>query len=298
MEFNNKKCENIYNDLEKQIDSIARHNRQGAYKTKQRYYEANQRFANYLANEWQVRKFANISDKHVQGYVEHMKKNDWSASTIKTDLSAIRFFHAKTEHKHEISDNSKFDLEQRVVKGVDRAWNSTEYDNFKQVCSKYNNQRADDVSTLARTMGLRIHEAMRISRSDVENALRTGELHVTGKNGRERDVPVSGEARDVFERKLEEVERGQKLFVDADQKTHEEIHKLQNFLSRHREQWQEERADGDPNLSFHGLRHAYARDRYDDYVKRGFSDSEAKLMVSELLGHSREEITDVYLGKK
>ena len=40
---------NIYLALVAQLDKLARHNRQGSFQTKRRYYEAMQRFCRYLA---------------------------------------------------------------------------------------------------------------------------------------------------------------------------------------------------------------------------------------------------------
>ncbi len=43
--------EGIYNSLIAQLDKIARHNRQGSYRTKERYYKAMKRFCCFLAEE-------------------------------------------------------------------------------------------------------------------------------------------------------------------------------------------------------------------------------------------------------
>lgn len=53
--------EGIYRALIAQLDKLARHNRQESYKTRQRYYEAMQRFCRYLAEEYRLQKLANIS---------------------------------------------------------------------------------------------------------------------------------------------------------------------------------------------------------------------------------------------
>ena len=39
----------VYNTLVTQLDKLARHNRQGSFRTKDRYYEAVKRFCAYLA---------------------------------------------------------------------------------------------------------------------------------------------------------------------------------------------------------------------------------------------------------
>ena len=81
----------IYNTLVTQLDKLARHNRQGSFRTKDRYYEAVKRFCAYLAAHYHLQKVENISGKHLVSYVLYLQEQGKSASTIKTDLSAIRF---------------------------------------------------------------------------------------------------------------------------------------------------------------------------------------------------------------
>ena len=81
----------IYHTLVTQLDKLARHNRQGSFRTKDRYYEAVKRFCAYLAAHYHLQKLENISGKHLVSYVLYLQAQGKSASTIKTDLSAIRF---------------------------------------------------------------------------------------------------------------------------------------------------------------------------------------------------------------
>ena len=55
----------IFLTLVAQLDRLARHNRQGSFRTKARYYEACKRFCAYLAAEYQLQKLENISGKHL-----------------------------------------------------------------------------------------------------------------------------------------------------------------------------------------------------------------------------------------
>ena len=47
----------------------------------------------------------------------------------------------------------------------------------------------------------------------------------------------------------------------------------------------------------HGLRHSYARWQYEKGLESGMSAKEARLFVAEQLGHGRDDVTRVYLGK-
>lgn len=53
------------------------------------------RFRAYLADKFHLQKLENISGKYLTSYVLRMQESGKSPSTIKTDLAAIRFFHAK-----------------------------------------------------------------------------------------------------------------------------------------------------------------------------------------------------------
>ncbi|MCT7532174.1 hypothetical protein N5U22_02040 [Aliarcobacter cryaerophilus] len=51
------------------------------------------------------------------------------------------------------------------------------------------------------------------------------------------------------------------------------------------------------NISSHDFRFTSARDKFEDMLKNGISEKEAKLKVSEELNHKREAITDYYLKR-
>ena len=120
----------LYLTLVGQLDKLARHNRQGSFRTKERYYEAFKRFCAYLADEYHLQKLENISGKHLTSYALWMQESGKSASTIKTDLAAIRFFHDKMSNpKYRLPTNNELavELERRCFGGTDRTWSMTEF---------------------------------------------------------------------------------------------------------------------------------------------------------------------------
>lgn len=84
---------NLYKNLEVQFNKIFRHLKIGSFKTRERYAKAFKRFMVYLAYNYHLQNLSNIAPKHIFSYVEYLQSKDMSASTIKTELSAIRFFH-------------------------------------------------------------------------------------------------------------------------------------------------------------------------------------------------------------
>lgn len=291
----NSKSDNIYNNLHNQIVKIDKHNRQGSFKTRERYFQGTDRFCKYIASEFGVQKFSNIQNKHIESYVKYQQENGLAASTIKTDLAGIRFYADKSDCQNNLMDNRNLELEKRSFGGVDRSWTKEEYSKFKEICYEKGNDRVRYITSLARNEGLRIHETLRLDRATAEKALRTDILHVKGKGGKEREVPLSNESKQMLMERIREVERGEKLFVSRDKKTHLVIKQVQNFINRNRDTFQNSHRT--VNITFHGLRHTFAQERYKNALERGLSDYKARLEVSKLLGHERDDVTRIYLAK-
>ncbi len=49
-------------------------------------------------------------------------------------------------------------------------------------------------------------------------------------------------------------------------------------------------------LTFHGLRHTFAAEKYLQLMDEGLDDLDARYAVSRLLGHNRSDVTTVYLA--
>ena len=290
--------EGIYHALLDQLDKLERHNRQGSYKTRQRYYEAMQRFCRFLADSYHLQKLTNISGKHLVAYVHHLQKGGKSASTVKTDLAAIRFWHDKLgDAKYKLPSNADLSdqapLERRKIQGTDRHWTPEQFTAFVEACREADRTDYADIATLTYYVGLRIHEVCRLDTAAVEAWERTGVLTVKGKGGRVRSVPVeAGAAKQALRDRRAAVQRGHKLFVPDDVATDAYIHAFQAFLREHRP---DQGANPRP-LTHHGMRHSYAVRQYRAAVDSGVSEYRAKLDVSKLLGHGRADVTDVYLA--
>ena len=289
--------EGIYHALLDQLDKLERHNRQGSYKTRQRYYEAMQRFCRFLADSYHLQKLTNISGKHLIAYVHYLQKGGKSASTVKTDLAAIRFWHDKiSDAKYKLPSNADLSdqapLERRKLQGTDRHWTPEQFASFVEACREADRTDYADIATLTYYVGLRIHEVCRLDTAAVEAWERTGVLTVKGKGGRVRSVPVeAGAAKQVLRDRRAAVQRGHKLFVPDDTATDAYIYAFQSFLREHRP----DQGTNPRPLTHHGLRHSYAIRQYQTAVDGGASEHCAKLDVSHLLGHGRADVTDVYL---
>jgi len=285
----------IYNNLVNQLDKVARHNRQGSFKTKTRYYEAVKRFCGYLADEYRLQKLSNISPKHIDSYVDYMKEKGLAASTIKTDLTAIRFFHDQMANtRHDLQENSELNLTRRTFGGVDRRWSFAEFERMLAICLVNGRDDYACIACLGYYAALRIEECFKLDMAQAEKAIKTGVLIVKGKGGLVREIPIQESIRICLGKMLEVTPRGHKLFVAPDDKTHLAIKRLQNFIHYHRAEIQD--VDSTRPLSYHGLRHACASNWYQVLINQGKSVYEARRQVAAWLGHGRDDVTRIYLA--
>ena len=287
--------QNIYFALEAQLNKIARHNRQGSYRTKERYYMAMKRFCHFLADNYHLQKLSNISGKHLVAYVIWMQEKGLSASTIKTDLAAIRFFHDKISNpKCTLPTNAELgvEVERRRFGVQERTWSTAEFNRMLELASENDGYLL--AFHLARYAGLRIHECFRIDTAIARQAIREHAITIKGKGGKIRTVPINQQIILAMEKCLDTTPTGSKLLVPDDVPTDKAINQLQQFILRNREAVQD--PDSNRPLTFHGLRHTYAAERYRQQIADGISELDAHLTVSRLMGHERADVTNIYLA--
>ncbi len=114
-------------------------------------------------------------------YVLYMQEQGKSASTIKTDLAAIRFFHDKMERsKCRLPSNDELavELERQRFGGVDRTWSAREFHRFLATCLADGHEDFATIARLTWYAGLRIHECFRIDTATAEQALRENAIAI------------------------------------------------------------------------------------------------------------------------
>lgn len=308
----NEKQTRLYQQLEAQANKVLsfKKHHQGKRGT-ERYRAGVRPFLQFCAYQFGLRNVRNISDKHITAYIEYSREANVAVSTLKTDLSAIRKLHEMIPNsRYRLSENHELNYtDQRKTRGVDRAWRDSEVKHAVNLAHQMNRYDVKWSIQLARTMGLRIEEATALTKTQLRNALEKGylELRIT-KGGIQRDVPVSSEARKVFREILAHATQ-EKIFIRHGKQHHQAFKSIQNWIYNHREYFQEQYSRDEgyirdlkideerPDLTFHGLRHAYAREQYQMRIDVGMKPLEARQEVAELLGHGRDDVTRIYLGK-
>lgn len=116
-------------------------------------------------------------------------------------------------------------------------------------------------------------------------------------NGVGVDIPITfiptGKIR-MLRKLLARTERGHKLLVPDGMPTDRAINALELFIYRHRNEISDEGSDR--RLTFHGLRHTYAAEKYTKLTEGGMSAIDAHYAVSRLLGRERADVTNIYLA--
>lgn len=291
------KSENIYKNLEKQIEKTFKHCRQGSKKTRFRYKDGTKHIAKFLAVAYQKQSLNNISNQALEEYVQQAQEIGYSKGYISTNLSAIRFFVNQIKDSSYIKSNKELGVESRTQEdriGPNRAWTRTQVEEMYRLAINNNYSRVADVVRLAYTHGLRLHEITRLDRATLLKALRKNELTIKGKGGLIRQVPLRNEAARKHIRELADKTplNSYKVFVLKNEKTHEVMKEAQNFIQNYRDKVIE---PGGHNITLHGLRHTYAQERYLELTEAGKGEYDAKLQISRELGHFRAEVTDIYL---
>lgn len=284
-----------YENLLSQLDRLHRHNRQGSYKTRARYYEAMQRFCRFLADRYRLERLANVAPKHIYAYVMYLQESGKAPSTIKTDLAAIRFFHDLMDRpRYQLPGNEELSLQRRTLKGVDRTWSTPEFNRMLAYALEAGREDFIALLYLGRYAALRIHECFRIDTATASRAIREQAITIKGKGGLVRTVPLHPILIPRLQYHLERTPRGKKLFVPDGVDTHQAIKELQAFIYIHRPYAQD--PDSTRPMTFHGLRHLCVTEWYLQRINAGASPYDARKECARLLGHGRDDVTTIYLA--
>ena len=107
-------------------------------------------------------------------------------------------------------------------------------------------------------------------------------------------MPINEQIVIAMRKQLDRTPPGHKLLVLDGMPTHRAIALQQLFIIRQRSEVQD--PGSDRPLTFHGLRHTYAAEKYRELTEGGTGALDAHFAVSRLLGHERADVTNIYLA--
>jgi len=286
-------------DLNYQLKQLSQRNRDGSFATR----TARERLLSLIAtqlNELGYRRLSadSLKPKHVEALIHRWQGEGKAVGTLKNRLAALRWWAEKVGKPGVMArDNGFYGIPERQHVSPPSKARTLPADQLAQV-------RDDHVRLsleLQRAFGLRREESIKFSPSVADRGDTLVLKASWTKGGKAREIPIRTQSqRDVLDRAHRLAGRGSLIPSDRSY-----VQQLRIY----------ERHTGQAGLSkLHGLRHAYAQRRYQeltgwpapavggptakqlDPAQKGV-DREARLTISRELGHEREPITAVYLGR-
>ena len=286
-------------DLNYQLKQLGDANRDGSFATQaKRAYLLSQIADQLHALGYRRMQARSLKAKHVEALVKHWQAQHLSAGTIKNRMAALRWW-ARRVGKHSViaKDNDHYGIERRRYSATRSKAETLGTDALARVRDTHTAFSL----RLQAAFGLRREEAIkfRVGYADRGSHLRLKASWTKG--GKEREIPIRTAAQ---RRLLDEIRAavGNASLIPASRSYVQQLrvyvrHVMNAGLSR-----------------MHGLRHAYAQDRYQSLT--GFAcpvaggptaasltqaerrlDQVARRTISVELGHEREQITTIYLGR-
>lgn len=304
--------------LNYQLKELTQHNRDGSFQTQNNRSRMLQLFANQL-HELGFRNLGKrgLKEKHVEALVSKWQVANLSTGTIKNRMAIMRWWAQKIGKPSIIPKHNKLNKnsgDARDLGIANRVYSNNSENKAKDLDNAKLNQVTDKriqvVLGLQREFGLRKEEALKFRPYQCIKGTQEDKIHLKfkagTKGGKERTVPLSNNPehrnRQLAILKLAKQFAGNGSMIPANQS-------YKQGETAYRYQCQKAGLDNN-----HGLRHAYAQERYHQITgwlppKAGGptskqlspqekeSDSQARLIISKELGHEREQITVSYLGR-
>ena len=239
-----------------------------------------------------------LKPKHVDALINHWQDQGISVGTLKNRLSALRWWAKKINKPSIIArNNSVYGIGKREY--VAKVSKAQELD--QERLSKISDRHIRLSIRLQAAFGLRREEAIKFSPG---YAIKEDHIKLKSswaKGGRARTVPITNEIQRRLLADVKTLARGGALIPPH----------LNYVKQLHRY----EKQTRDVGLSrLHGLRHDYAQRRYFELTgwvcpaagglpskelnpEQRELDYEARVTISSELGHAREAISAVYLGR-
>lgn len=315
-----EKGENRYENLMEQVKTVFKNAiNDSNVRTDQKYYSAMSTFTRYISEFEGTGKMQNVSIGQVFGFVNIMKDLGMKDETLKPYMAGIKDFYQNLKGmgckvRTIVPSNSELGIDPRVNGSVEKAWSAEEINSAKDIAIATGRLDIYHSINISSSFGTRLDGSCTLTIAQINDALKTGSLHVVEKGGNPRDIPLTPQGRQVL------VEAKEWAASKANWKDHifcpnSDIgavkQSVQDWIYNHRDSFQdkdrvpswEARANfkdtgniqkGD--LTFHGLRHQWARETYNNFLNKGYSETQALKSTSVLLGHSRIEVTIWYLA--
>lgn len=291
--------ENKMRELNYSLKLMGDRNRDGSRKTQAQRGRMLSLIANQLheAGFRHLKSAEQLKTRHITALVERWKKEGRAAGTIKNRMSTMRWWAEKIGKSSIIPrDNDQLGIARRVyVSEISKA-----RDLPREALVMVNDQYVRMSLELQEAFGLRREEAIKIIPSQADQGDRITLKSSWCKGGKSRDIAIRNQAqREVLDR-AHKCARGGSLIPPA-----------KRYIQQ--EKTYDRQCVGAGLRKMHGLRHAYAQQRYYELTgwkcphqggpipkeltqEKKAKDHEARLQISLEMGHERKQIVADYIG--
>ena len=285
-------------ELNYQLKQLCRRNHDGSYRTQ----ADRERQLTLIANQLQALGYRkmnthSLKPKHIEALVQHWQREELSVGAIKNRMTVIRWWAQKTNRQNVVArSNDHYGIPDRqFVTNRSKARSVTEPD-----LARVRDQHVRMSLELQQAFGLRREEAIKFQPSFADRDDHIALKASWTKGGKPREIPVRTEAqRSVLNRARQLAGNGSLIPSSRNYRQQLRIY---------------ERLTANAGLSkMHGLRHAYAQQRYQELTGwpapaaggprvRALTPEQklivkgVRLTISRELGHERPQIVAVYLG--
>ena len=226
------------------------------------------------------------SNADIEKMVNYYKAQGLKDATIINYVSSLRSFLHETGRTNINISNGELGLK-REIEYKDKSLNVKGVDINEKL--RYFKEKDANVYVqlkIASIAGLRKEESVHagLALSKGYEIVKNGSLELKGswcKNGRPREIKLSSE-------KLKELAELRKFAMNSNYDTGRNLKQEMNHLGN---------SIKNAGFNMHAVRHSVAQERYAELVLNGYSEKDSKIAVSNELGHNRDYVTKVYLGK-
>jgi len=282
-----------------ELKRLCHSHKEGSYATQANRHEMLQQVAGELDRlGFKHMKASSLKQKHVETLVNSWHERGLSAGRMKNLMAAMRWWADKAGVNGAVAaSNDAYGIERRIyVTNTPKAATASETAK-ESISDAYVRASVE----LQAAFGLRREEAIKFSPSFADRGDRIVLKGSWTKGGKPREIPIRNEAQREALARAHTVAKAGALIPPA-----------LRYVDQLRRYEGQVAAAGLSKL--HGLRHAYAQQRYLELTGRPApaaggkvsaaltaeekqADLLVRLQISQELGHEREQITAVYLGR-
>jgi len=286
-------------ELNFELKQLCKQSRDGSFATMRDRERILSRIADQLHElGYKDMKAASLKPKHVAALCERWKADGLAVGTIKNRMSEIRWWSQKIAKQNVVArTNANYGIPKRIyITNVSKARELTPAD-----LGKVADQHTQMSLKLQAAFGLRREESIKIRPEWADRGDRLVLKDTWTKGGRPREIPIRNEVqRQTLDEAKQLAGRGSLIAPGnsyVQQLRRFEYHCLQANIHM-----------------VHGHRHHYAQVRYKELTgwaapaaggprykvlsaEQKYSDHMARLVISRELGHDRESIVAIYVGR-